>query len=525
MSLTEPPRCVSILVDRRAVRRWHGKLRDRIARIMPASRVRLRLVDAEAAYPAAVELLLTLERLLLRRTRPTLCEAWPENEETGAQDDPSTDDLVIDLAGGENSRAQGAMLLRPLYDGSPDERSAIAALLSGACPSISLERIDGDAEKGVIVATGAPSLDAARGLSDGLEALFSRLIALIEQALLAPKRGGERPAVAPAPPITRAAAAFFMRNLAFVATRRMYHLCCHSPHWRIGWRQIDGPGVLETGSLNGGRWNILPDGANSCAADPFPIEYRGESYIFFERLDYRTHKGVICAQRIDAGGPAGAPVLALEEPWHLSYPFLFTHGGALYMLPEASASGAVSLYLCEEFPAKWRCVKQLLTGIEAADATIFPYAGRFWMTSVIRDGVGGYSDTLAIHHAADLFGPWEEHAQRPVLIDGRLARPAGAVVQRDGVLWRPAQDCSTGYGRKLALMRIDRLDPENFEQTRVNLLAPGRCWPGDRLHTLNRWGRLECIDGAILTPKNSLLRRMAWDFIDARARNGVAQQV
>ena len=107
------------------------------------------------------------------------------------------------------------------------------------------------------------------------------------------------------------------------------------------------------------------------------------------------------------------------------------------------------------------------------------------------------------------------------LIDARLARPAGPVVERDGALWRPAQDCSAGYGRKLALVRIDRLDPENFEQTRVHLLAPGRYWPGDRLHTLNRWGRLECIDGAILAPKNSALRRMTHNFIDARA-TGVA---
>ena len=88
---------------------------------------------------------------------------------------------------------------------------------------------------------------------------------------------------------------------------------------------------------------------------------------------------------------------------------------------------------------------------------MFQHAGRFWMTSVVRDGVGGYSDTLAIHHAAALTGPWREHAQRPVLIDAASARPAGAVVSKDGALWRPVQDCSTGYGKRLGIARINTL--------------------------------------------------------------------
>ena len=158
----------------------------------------------------------------------------------------------------------------------------------------------------------------------------------------------------------------------------------------------------------------------------------------------------------------------------------------------------------------------MLEGVEAADATIFRHAGRFWMMSVVRNGPRGYSDTLAIHHAADIFGPWREHALRPVLINSRLARPAGGVVEVEGALWRPVQDCSTGYGKKLALARIDALDEENFAQTRMSLISPGPEWPGGRLHTLNRCGQLEVIDGAILTPRNAILRRIVHGAIDRR---------
>ena len=308
-----------------------------------------------------------------------------------------------------------------------------------------------------------------------------------------------------------------LRNVAHHCARKPNIIICdlcHSPHWRVGWRLVDGPGVMETASLSGVPWRAMPDRGDGFAADPFPIEWRGKRWIFFEEFSYSFGRGRIFAQEIDDRGPVGAPILAIEEPWHLSYPFLIARGDELYLMPEASLSNAVPLYRCVEFPHKWERVAELLSGIEAADATIFEHAGRFWMTSVVRDNIGGYSDTLAIHHAPDLFGPWEEHALRPVLVDSRVARPAGALVERDGVLWRPIQDCSTGYGKKLALARVDRLDPEHFSETVTAVLSPGPLWPGQRLHTLNRWGRLECIDGAILTPKNQLARRLATRWID-----------
>ena len=479
---------------------------------MPDSKIELSYEDGAGGYPGAVEFLLLLERLLLRGSRPTLCDITPTGPEPSAHDDDASPGIIIDLtsSGKTTGRSRRAVVLRPLFDGIPLEFNALAAFLHDACPSIALE----DVVTGCVVAEGLPSLEASDGLTGNLEALFSRLITLIEGALLSPRRVIDRPLATARPLMDRSAAAFFLRNIAHASARQIYHLCCYSPHWRVGWRFNDGPGVLETGELAGGRWNVLPDMGSSFAADPFPIEWRGQTYIFFERLDYRDGKGKIFAQQFDATGPIGEASLVLEEKWHLSYPFLMEHQGELYMLPEASESGKVSIYRCIDFPNKWQCVGHLLSDIEAGDATIFKHSGRFWMTSVVRDGVAGFSDTLAVHHAPELLGPWEEHVRRPVLIDSRLARPAGAVVTHNGALWRPVQDCSAGYGKKLALMRIDTLDEENFVQTRVKMVSPGRFWPGNRLHILNRWGRLECIDGAIFTPKNLALRRATRSIID-----------
>ena len=501
---------IEIVVDQRAPRVWHQRLQDRLARALPDAAIRFRQAEGTAAFPPMIDHLLRLERALNRNPRPRLCDSarLPETG-TGEELDAS---IIIDCTNREGPvpHLGDAMILRPLYDGQPGELAAAAALLAGCCPNLSLENM----RSGGIVATGLPSLEIADGLTGGLEAVASRMIYLIERALLS---RGPMPELPPAPQSTcapRGVAGYFLRSLAHHCARRIYHLCCYSPHWRIGWRFNDGPGVIETGDLSGPAWRPLADLGDAFAADPFPIEWRGKSYIFFEQLEHRIDKGKIFAQEFDASGPIGAPFLVLEEPWHLSYPFLIEHDGTLYMIPEASLSGALSIYQCVEFPRKWECVGQLLTGIEAADATVFQHAGRFWMTSVIRDGVGGYSDVLAIHHATTLFGPWTEHALRPALVDSRFARPAGAVVARNGELWRPVQDCSTGYGKRLALARIDVLDPENFSQTIEHVISPGSQWRGDRLHTLNRWGRLECIDGAIFTPKNRTLRRVSNIVVD-----------
>jgi hypothetical protein len=274
--------------------------------------------------------------------------------------------------------------------------------------------------------------------------------------------------------------------------------------------------VIDSGAIDGAPWRLMPDRHMGFAADPFPIEWRGRLGVFFERLDYQSNIGEIWYQAFNDTGPTGEPVPVIREPWHLSYPFLIEENGDLYMIPEASMTRGVTLYRCIAFPDRWEPVARLLDNVEAADATVFRHGGRYWMTSVVRNGVGGYSDTLAIHHAPGLFGPWEPHARNPVVVDARFARPAGAVIATPHGLFRPVQDCSRGYGKALAIMRIDRLDPENFAQTCVSYMSPGRTWPGARLHTINRSGRLECIDGAILTPKYLPLRKLTQEWIDGR---------
>ena len=503
MSLAEP--AVFLLhVERPALARWVLWLVEALEK-RPGSEVHVRLADAAPGESSALHTLLSLERMVLRRHAASGADRLPPSALAGRPPVPADlrPDLVIDLTA-RGVADSAAPCLRPLYNGHPGETALAAALFFQGTPAIAIECDDARGERRV-VAAGTASLEAASGIGGGIEAVGSRVIALILKAL-APAAGGvarEPRVAAPFRPIGRADIALDMaRNVARAAVRAAYRLCCHGSHWRVGWRFVEpGGDVWSRRDLAGTRWNVLADPVDHFYADPFPLHWQGRDYLFFEDLDHRTEKGIISVVAFDEAGRPGPAMPVLEEPWHLSYPFLIEHGGELYMIPESSNNFDIPIYRCTGFPLKWERHAVLVDDVEAADATIVRHGGLYWMTAVVRDGAGGYSDTLALWSAEDLFGPWLPHPANPVLVDDRTARPAGNMVSRDGNLYRPVQDCRRTYGAALSLMRVTRLDRDGFAQESEGTVTAGGAWPGSRIHTLNLNGRLEAIDGYTLRPR------------------------
>ena len=272
-----------------------------------------------------------------------------------------------------------------------------------------------------------------------------------------------------------------------------------------------GADLWDSRTVAGTSWYVLPDPGFRFYADPFPFWHQGRAFVFVEDLDHRTNKACDLGRAVwTTRARSGRREPVLEEPWHLSYPFVFEHAGEIWMIPESSADRTVRALPRRSLPAPLgRRRPILLAGIAASDATVVQHDGPFWMFAPTRDGAGSWSDTLSLFHAPRLHGPWQPHAANPVLVDQGCARPAGAMVVRDGKLWRPVQDCAAGYGRGIGLAEITRLDHEGFAQKQHAVLQARSGWPGRRLHTLNRAGRLECIDGPALFAAQPHARRAA----------------
>jgi hypothetical protein len=458
-----------------------------------------RIVWAEATAPSPVGLdaLFELERILLRKGKPGGADRLKVVPET-SQGVPGEADVVVDFTSASRDPGCSAKLyLRPLFDGRAGEDAALAAIVAGDLPVIEIV----NERDGAVLDRGHASGEVAIGLSGALEAVMARTLTLIRAVLSGKPRILPQLARRSHAAVPRHPAAFVVRGLAVSIAKEVYRLCCYSPHWHIGWRYSDNADVWKTGDLSGPGWQVLPDPGNRFYADPFPITWMGRTFVFFEELDHRVGKGTISAVEFDGTGPVGGVIPVLEEAWHLSYPFLIEHDNQLWMIPESSANRDVALYRCVRFPDQWARHCTLLSGLELGDATITRHNGLNYLFGAWRDGAGGYSDTLAIFYAEDLMGPWLPHASNPVLIDRASARPAGNFVTVNGKLWRPVQDCADGYGAALGLAEVVELTPTTFTQIVRHAIRPGPLWPGRKLHTLNRCGRLEVIDGSRVQPK------------------------
>jgi hypothetical protein len=474
---------LTLRLDPNRLRRWHVRLAERLAR-RADTQVSVVWHASGEPLPSAVEALFVLERLIYRL--PPGDEAGATVQEFSRYAVAHDADRMLDFTG---SAAGGPATWRVRFDGAAGEAVALAALTHGRTPLVSIVNASG-----AVIASGHPGTESGGVLALAYRDVLARSATLIVAALdgANPKLEGEhQPGQLGTADVTR----FAVKSLARAAARKLYGLGYNAPHWRVGWRHVDGPDLIDLRAHPPSGWRDLQDDRSRFYADPFPIEHDGRTYVFVEDFVHALGYGVISAVEFGADGPLGRPRPVLDIGTHLSYPFLFARVGAIFMIPETVATNTLDLYRAISFPDRWEKEATLLPDVRVSDATLFEHAGRWWMLACVRDG-GAYSDALHVWSAPDFRGPWQPHRRNPVLIDIASARPAGRVVVRDGALIRPFQDCRDGYGAALGLARITRLDDEAFEQHVETILRPGPLWPGRRLHTLNRAGSLECIDGS-----------------------------
>ena len=238
----------------------------------------------------------------------------------------------------------------------------------------------------------------------------------------------------------------------------------------------------------------LPNPAGRYLADPFPIEIDGRHFLFVEDYSYAARRAVISVSEAGPDDAWSPPRRVLECDHHLSYPFVFEHEGAIYMLPETGEAGRVELHRAVEFPHEWRLDRVLLDGLTAVDATLHIEDGILWLFANIVEGHGDRGE-LWLFSSRSLDGEWRPHPQNPIVTDPGTARPAGRLFRRGGVLIRPGQDCSRGYGEAVVLNRVDILSAGEYRETPVDRIEPD--WmPGVKgTHTYTFDSRYECLDG------------------------------
>lgn len=267
-------------------------------------------------------------------------------------------------------------------------------------------------------------------------------------------------------------------------------------HWRCAIIHAPLADLIRAGSLNGFEVTTLPDiGDHRFLADPFGLWRGGRLHVFAEAYDYRSPKGVIEVLVYDRTGRLIEREEVLREDWHLSYPYVFEHEGETYLLPEASASGRLTLYRATQFPLGWEKVEAFNFPEAAIDATPFHHAGRWWMFWTPAGTREERQSTLYLAVADDLMGPWTSLGL--FLNDRAGARPGGTPIVVDGEIFLPTQDCRGTYGRGIRLLKIEGLERGLPKVTPDAVLdAPAvlrRRFP-DGFHTLSAAGQVTLVD-------------------------------
>lgn len=223
-------------------------------------------------------------------------------------------------------------------------------------------------------------------------------------------------------------------------------------------------------------------------ADPFLFIKDDIFYLFFETKNSITLQGDIgVAMSKDKGATWIHLGTALDEGWHLSYPYVFNYQDQIYMMPEGSKKGDLRLYRAVHFPLKWKLEKVIMKK-PLVDSFIINYEGYYWLWGSDSQKNG----ELRIWYSTSPLGSWKPHKQTSThsFDKGFGSRNAGRPFIYNGELYRPGQDCHETYGRRVRMFKVKILTLDKFEEVEVPLgieeSKKGRnSWNGARFHHMD----------------------------------------
>jgi hypothetical protein len=165
-----------------------------------------------------------------------------------------------------------------------------------------------------------------------------------------------------------------------------------------------------------------------------------------------------------------------------------------YLMPETAQATRLEMYKANSFPYRWELHTTLMDDVEIVDATIERIGDYWWLFATISEGGEPAWDSLHLFHSSSPLGPWQRHTENPVKVDVRSSRPAGRLFKRRGRWYRPAQDCSSYYGYRVVINRIDQISPHEFHETPVGYWQPDAAHGAFAQHTVNSVDGLSVLD-------------------------------
>jgi hypothetical protein len=221
-------------------------------------------------------------------------------------------------------------------------------------------------------------------------------------------------------------------------------------------------------------------------ADPFILKEAKTWYLFFEVYNNDTQQGDLAVATSNNSWIWHYQQIVIDEPFHLSYPYVFKWEDEYYLIPESFEANSIRLYKAENFPTKWSFVDTLVEGRDFVDNSIAYFNNKWWLFASTTS-----NDTLYLYYADNLGGPWMEHPESPI-VDGNnhIARPSGRVLVYQDRIYRYTMDVDPPFGtHQILALEITSITPTSYSEKLVQedpiLVASGSGWNGQAMHQLD----------------------------------------
>jgi len=195
--------------------------------------------------------------------------------------------------------------------------------------------------------------------------------------------------------------------------------------------------------------------------------------VCYEEYVYKKNKGRISVYNIE-GKSYKKLGTALEENFHLSFPYLFKFDNQIYLMPETKEINEIRIYKSLKFPLKWEFYKTIKKNIPAVDSMIFKYNDVWWLFTNFSPTGNSPESELNIFFSENgpLTDNWKAHKLNPIVTDSFSARNAGLVLKKD-LIYRCAHYIDNFYiGKKTKIYEIIELTDKTYIEKQVAIIEP-----------------------------------------------------
>jgi hypothetical protein len=267
--------------------------------------------------------------------------------------------------------------------------------------------------------------------------------------------------------------------------------------WIIGITRADIKDIIRNKTFNPDiKWFPIQS-KSDFSADPFVYKTKEGGYdILLEDYSFKDCCGKISLLQVDKNFNQTEKKKLLNTGSHLSYPFIFEENNRIFLFPEAGASGKLSCYEYDSVN-KSLVFLQDIVELPLLDSTIIQYDNMYWLFGT-QKGIDEDSK-LYLYFSDKLTGPYTAHPKNPVKTGLTASRPAGNLIEVDGILYRPSQNSKYTYGGSITINKIRRLTEFDFDEEfymSIEINSKNKFNKGmHAIHTLNSTGDVIVVDG------------------------------